>query len=104
MKPGRRPAAAERSVSASPVAPRPFACEQSLPDQFEAVARQHPTRLAVSAAGQTLTYEALEQASNRAADVIRARLGPETRTVGLLLDPGAATVAAILGTLKAGHI
>ena len=81
----------------------------SIASVFEAQAARHPARLAVAAADGRLTYAELDRAASRIARIIRSRLGEsrqgaEDATVALLLSPGAAIVAAIVGVLKAGKI
>ena len=76
----------------------------SLASVFEAQAARHPERIAVEGADGRLTYRALDEAADRIADLILARLGPGAGTVALLFAPGAAIVVAILGALKAGKI
>ena len=67
----------------------------------EAAARQ-PQRPAVAAGGQVLTYQELDQLSNKVARALR-RLGvaPGDR-VGVLAPKSAASVIGIYGVLKAG--
>ena len=85
----------------------PFAetdVEQSIPARFEAQARRFPERLAVRERGRTLTYDALNRRANRIAHALRAVRGDANEPVALLLDNGAAMIAAVLGALKAGKI
>ncbi len=74
----------------------------TLPDRIEQQAALHPDHLAVRAGSDALTYRALDQAANRMAHAILQQIGPGPAMVGVLLDPGAAAVAALLGLLKAG--
>lgn len=78
--------------------------QASLASVFEAQAARHPDRLAVAGADARLTYAELDRAANGVARQVLSRLGPDDATVALLLPPGAAIVAAILGALKAGKI
>jgi acyl-CoA synthetase (AMP-forming)/AMP-acid ligase II len=58
----------------------------------------------VNSGPDVLTYEALNRYANRVATSILAAVGPAPEPVVLLVEQGAALVAAILGTLKAGKI
>jgi amino acid adenylation domain-containing protein len=78
--------------------------DASLASVFEAQAVRHGDRLAVAGDDGRLTYAELDGAANAVARLILARLRPDDATVALLLPPGAAIVAAILGVLKAGKI
>ncbi|MEV7425363.1 amino acid adenylation domain-containing protein [Streptomyces sp. NPDC091212] len=69
---------------------------------FEAMARRHPGRIAVSAADATLTYAELDARAERVAEVLRIRgVGPGT-LVGLCADRNSALVTGLIGILKAG--
>jgi amino acid adenylation domain-containing protein len=63
-----------------------------------------PDRLAVQSGADVLTYEALNRYANRVCGSILAAVGQAREPVVLLVEQGAALVAAILGTLKAGKI
>ena len=76
----------------------------SLASLFEGHAARHPDRIAVVSGDSRLTYGELNQAANRIAHLLLARLGSGETTVALLFQPGTAIVAAILGVLKAGKI
>jgi amino acid adenylation domain-containing protein len=76
--------------------------EQSLPERFEKIVCQYPERVAVSVRDRALTYDALNKAANRVAEIILTQHGACAEPVGLLLDRGAAAIVAILGVLKAG--
>jgi non-ribosomal peptide synthetase component F len=76
--------------------------EQSIPALFARSARRFRDRVAVKTATQVLTYGELEQASDRLAQAILARRGPEP--VALVFDKSAALIVSILGVLKAGKI
>jgi amino acid adenylation domain-containing protein len=85
----------------------PFAeadVEQSIPARFEAQARRFPERLAVRERGRTLTYDALNRRANRIAHALLDARGDANEPVALLLDNGAAMIAALLGALKAGKL
>ena len=78
--------------------------EQSIPKRFEQQVAQYPQRLAVQTRKNRLTYQALNQYSNRIAHAILEKRGKGEEPVALLLDQGAPLIAAILGSLKAGKI
>jgi amino acid adenylation domain-containing protein len=78
--------------------------EQSIPDRFEQMVGLYPDRIAVRTRKHAFTYNALNKAANRVAQAILAKRGEEQEPVALLLENDAPTIAAILGTLKAGKI
>ncbi len=78
--------------------------EQSIPARFQQQVRRYPQRIALKTRTHELTYEALDQASNRVAHAILARRGEREEPIALLFDPGASFVIASLGVLKAGKI
>ncbi|HEU0054386.1 MAG TPA: condensation domain-containing protein, partial [Longimicrobium sp.] len=70
--------------------------------RFEARAERTPRAVAVTCAGDALTYAELNARANRLAHRLRALgVGPGTR-VGLALERSTELVAAILAVLKAG--
>jgi len=74
----------------------------ALHDLIDARAAADPHRIAVSCAGETLTYEALRQESTRVACALRALgVGPGAR-VGVHLDRAVHLPVVLLGVLKAG--
>ncbi|MEU5958575.1 amino acid adenylation domain-containing protein [Streptomyces sp. NPDC047525] len=70
--------------------------------RFEACARAAPDAVAVSCAGEQLTYAELDAAANRFAHFLIARGHGRGAKVGLCLDYSVDLVVVILGTLKAG--
>ncbi len=74
----------------------------SLASMFEDQAARYPDRMAVVRGESRLTYAELNQAANGIAHILLGRLGRAETAVALLLQPGPAIVAAILGVLKAG--
>ena len=78
--------------------------EQSIPDRYEKIVRRNPNRLAVKTRHVTLSYLQLNQIANRLARTILSLRGEGQEPVALWLDHDAPTIAAILGTLKAGKI
>jgi amino acid adenylation domain-containing protein len=76
--------------------------EQSIPERFAGVVRGHGARTALRTAHESLSYAALDRASNRVARAILGRRDPQSEPVALLLPHGIRAVVAILGILKAG--
>src|SRR5690606_22430341 len=77
---------------------------QTVPALFDAAARQHPQRPALSEATGHWSYAALEAAANRLAHyLIGQGVRPESR-VAVCLDRNAHWVVALLGVMKAGGI
>jgi amino acid adenylation domain-containing protein len=76
----------------------------SLASIFQGHAARYPDRLAVVSGDLRLTYGELNQAANRIAHLLLARLGSADTSVALLFEPGVSIVAAILGVLKAGKM
>ena len=70
--------------------------------RFEAHARQTPDAVAVSCAGEQVTYAELDAAANRFAHLLIARGHGRGAKVGICLDYSADLLVAVLGTLKAG--
>ncbi|HVS00196.1 MAG TPA: amino acid adenylation domain-containing protein, partial [Thermoanaerobaculia bacterium] len=76
--------------------------ETTLDRLFAAAVANSPRALALSCAGQQLTYRELDERSNRLARRLRLLgVGPETR-VGLRVERSAEMLVGILGILKAG--
>ena len=74
----------------------------SQPDAFRAVARRRPEATAVRDGGTSLTYGALDAASDRIAAGLRARGAAGGTLVGVVVDRTHHTPIALLGVLKAG--
>ncbi len=69
---------------------------------FEAQVRRRPDHPAIEFAGETLTYEELDQTANRMANFLVSKgVGPNS-LVGIFLKKSPRLYAAILGILKAG--
>ena len=76
----------------------------SIPGRFEARVAQFPGRDAVVTGRHRWTYEMLHADAERIARaVVSAGPGSAEPFVGLLFEPGAPMVAAMLGTMKAGR-
>jgi len=81
---------------------RPYPREATIQALFEAQVERSPGAIAVSCAGQELTYGELNARANRLAHELRARgVGPDV-LVGLCLERSLELVVALLGVLKAG--
>jgi amino acid adenylation domain-containing protein len=76
--------------------------DQSLVSLFSEQARQTPRATAFLCRGESLTYEELDQRSNRLGHYLRGLgVGPE-KVVGLLLGRSLETIVALLAVLKTG--
>lgn len=76
--------------------------DQLMHQAFESQAQQSPEAVAVTSAGEEITYRELDKRSNQVARYLRRLgVGPEV-VVGLLMEPSIETVVGILGILKAG--
>ena len=76
--------------------------EQSLPDRFGRMVAAHRDCLAVADAAGRTTYGQLDELTGRIAGAIVERLGAGWEPVALVLRQGLISVAATLGTLRAG--
>ncbi|MFH8596416.1 amino acid adenylation domain-containing protein [Streptomyces rimosus] len=95
----RHRALVEWNTPAEPLAVRPAT---TLPDVYEAAARSHPGRTAVSCAGQSLTYAELSARAQRLARLLAARgIGPGS-IVALALPRSVDLVTGLLAVSLAG--
>src|SRR6185369_14293324 len=79
-----------------------YALDRPLHLWIEEQADRTPLAVAVSSAGEELTYRELDLRANRLAHHLRAQgVGPESR-VGVLLERSCDLSVALLGVLKAG--
>jgi amino acid adenylation domain-containing protein len=76
----------------------------SIPQRFEQLVRQYPTRLAAKIGDSAFTYDGLNRASNRLAWSIIQQCGKKNEAVGIVLAQSSAAIIAIVGVLKAGKI
>ncbi len=76
--------------------------EGSLPARFARIAAGFPDRTAVSQDGFQITYQALDQLSNRIARDLLKQAGKQKEPVCLLTEHGIPQLIAILGTVKSG--
>jgi amino acid adenylation domain-containing protein len=79
------------------------ALDGSIADRFFAQASRHADRPALLEPDRTWSYAELAGAAARVATGLLTRLGAEPQRVGLLFRKGGENIAAILGTLAAGH-
>lgn len=77
------------------------AVESSIPERFEQQVARYPEQLAVKVENQTLTYSALNQAANRVAWAILAKLGGRNEPLALMCEHGVPPLIALLAGLKA---
>jgi non-ribosomal peptide synthetase component F len=75
---------------------------QSLPARFASTAAAHRDCLAVADASSRLSYGQLDDLAGRIAAAVVQRLGTGWEPVTLVHGQGLTSVAAILGTLRAG--
>ena len=78
--------------------------ETSIPARFEKIVRMSPDRIAVETDNEKLTYEALNRAANRLANVILAEEDTGKSPVAVVLHKGIAQTTAILAVLKTGRM
>ncbi|GMQ82160.1 MAG: hypothetical protein BMS9Abin05_1604 [Rhodothermia bacterium] len=74
----------------------------SIVDQFEEQVRRYPRRVAIESDNDIVTYNDLNGMANRIAHEIMEISSPSDQVVALLFNPGAWSVAALLGVSKAG--
>ncbi|MEU6078176.1 AMP-binding protein [Micromonospora sp. NPDC047074] len=80
----------------------PEVLDAGVPARFREQVRRHPDRIAVHGDDAVLTYRELGGVAAGVAAELDRVTGRRRGRVGLLLDHGTATVAAIVGTLAAG--
>ncbi|MBW5261243.1 amino acid adenylation domain-containing protein, partial [Streptomyces poriferorum] len=76
--------------------------EQSVPDAVAERAARHPDTVAVSGAGEQLTYQQLRDLSDDLAGALTGLGAGSEDSVGILVARSAATVTSSLGVLRAG--
>ncbi|MGP9654761.1 non-ribosomal peptide synthase/polyketide synthase [Halomonas sp. AOP35-4E-18] len=76
--------------------------ERGYIDLFREQVRQHPRQVAVRHQGDTLTYDQLEDTSNRIAQALRQAGVKKDNVVALHAERGLALPSMILGTFKSG--
>jgi amino acid adenylation domain-containing protein len=78
--------------------------ETSIPARFDKIVNLYPYRLAVKDNNQSLSYDQLNQASNRIAHAILDRCGDKLNPIVILTDHSVQSIVSFLGVLKAGKI
>src|SRR5438105_4206079 len=78
--------------------------EQSIPERFARTVARYGDHIAVSANSAEWTYTELDERSNALAVEILERAGANRQPVALVMEHGAALIAAILAVLKSGKI
>ena len=76
--------------------------EQCLHEQFEERVRENPERIALSFAGEEMSYGELNARANQVARLLRRRGIDKESRVGLCLERSLELVIGVLGILKAG--
>src|SRR5215510_2435367 len=76
--------------------------EKSVSEHFENTVRKYGDRLALKFGTHALTYNELNQASNRIGRRILENRGRESEPIALLFERGIDAITAIFGTLKTG--
>ena len=76
----------------------------TITENFEQAAARFASRLAIVTDSWQPTYEALNACANRLAHDLIGRGGQPGDRVGILMGQGAAMIAAMVATLKAGRI
>ncbi|WP_267225801.1 non-ribosomal peptide synthetase [Dyella silvae] len=94
--------AASVALQAMQPARTPYPAQQLAHEYFEAQVDRAPSRSAVAAGSDLLTYAQLEARANRIAHVLRARGIGGGSLVGLSLSRSPNMVAALLAVLKSG--
>ncbi|HVG45648.1 MAG TPA: amino acid adenylation domain-containing protein, partial [Longimicrobium sp.] len=80
----------------------PYAADLAIHQLWEAQVERAPDLPAVVVADQSLTFRQVDERANRIAHrLVRLGVGPEVR-VGLCMERGLETMAAIFGVMKAG--
>ncbi|MEU3623257.1 non-ribosomal peptide synthetase [Amycolatopsis coloradensis] len=79
-----------------------FPADESLSEVFAAQLARTPDTVAVTCAGEHLTYAELDARANRLAHRLRSLGSAPGRLVGVSLDRGLDLVVALLGVLKSG--
>ncbi|EMD29578.1 non-ribosomal peptide synthetase [Amycolatopsis azurea] len=79
-----------------------FPTDESLTEVFAARLADNPAAIAVSCAGEQLTYAELDARANRLAHRLRSLGSAPGRLIGVSLDRGLDLVVALLGVLKSG--
>jgi len=76
--------------------------EGTIPERFGRIVARHPDNVAIDDGRRVLTYRELDEATNRLARALVARLGPAPEPVALIYRHGAPFHVAQFAALKAG--
>jgi amino acid adenylation domain-containing protein len=79
-----------------------YSSEETIISRFEQQVSERPEAIAVTFAGESLTYGALNERANRLAHLLTSKGLESQEMVGLCLDRSLDMLIAILGILKAG--
>jgi amino acid adenylation domain-containing protein len=77
--------------------------ENSIVALFEGTVEKYPGRVAVTSAGETVTFQELDNRSSALAHEILNRLGEGKEPIAILLGHNIKTIVAVLGVLKTGR-
>ena len=77
--------------------------ETSIPERFAKIATMFPHHIAVKTSEKLITYDELNKAANKLAQMIISKQGWKQQPVVLLFDDVIQSLTAILGVLKAGN-
>lgn len=76
---------------------------QSIPRRFTAQVEKNAERLAIKSRDDELTFDDLNRAANRCANMILGQGASQSAPIGLVLEHGAPVLTAMVGALKAGR-
>jgi len=77
--------------------------QHSLVDRFELIVDRYPDNIAVTSKNIKITYQSLNESSNRLAHAILSKIGSCTEPVAIILGHDASAIQAFWGILKSGH-
>jgi amino acid adenylation domain-containing protein len=77
--------------------------EHSLVDRFEQIASKFPKNTAITSKDEKITYQSLNESSNRLAHAILSEIGSSPEPVAIILGHDAPAIQAIWGILKSDH-
>jgi len=80
----------------------PFPADACVDVMIKEVARRHPDRIAVTAAGQSLSYRDLDARANAMARHILEQVDRPGALIGICVERSTEMLVALLGVLKAG--
>ncbi len=77
--------------------------QHSLVDRFEQIAGKYPDNVAVTSKNIKITYQLLNESSNRLAHAILSKIGSCSEPVAIILGHDSPAIQAFWGILKSGH-